>query len=109
MSGTDIPDPDDAPKIKDYPGRWDEYLSGIIVATPFVLLLLGGAIVATLTVTGHIGIGSVTITGTIPLGTFALGFGALVALTWVLAAMKLFGVKPVTWIASAADSYQRER
>jgi hypothetical protein len=103
-----MPDPDEAPDIKDHRGRWDEYLAGFIVVAPFILLLVGGLVLAALILTGEIDIGNITLGGTIPVGIISLGVAGMVGLTWLLAVMKIFGIAPVAWIANAANDYSNE-
>lgn len=107
---------EDPPEIKDSPGRWDNRTAYAILVTPFLLITVAVFAVVGLVATGSVPI-EVVISGTLPatkvfntiIMPLVLVFGALLALTWLLALMKVFGVNPVVWvvqrIANAAENY----
>lgn len=93
---------DEPPEIKDHPGRGDEWLAYFIVALPFALIAL-------LTVAYVAGVA----TGRIPapsrafwqstyddVGQTVVYAGAiLIGAAYLLAVMKVYGAKPVQWLA----------
>lgn len=107
---------EDVPKIKDKPGPWDNRTAYAILIIPFILVTIGVFAVIGLVATGAIPV-DVSIAGTLSasnvfqtvVAPLVLVFGALLALTWLLALMKVFGVNPVVWvvqrIANAAANY----
>lgn len=99
-----MPD-EDPPKIKDHKGPLDEYLAYFIVAVPFLVLLLVTLVGAVLVLTGQIPV-DVTISGSLSASTFVLPIALLVGLAWVLALAKVFGFRPIAWIANAARDYE---
>jgi hypothetical protein len=106
----------DAPEIKDSPGKTDNYAALAILVIPFVLvaatvftaigLVASGIIPVNVEIAGSLAASSVFKTIVAPL---TLVFGGLLALTWMLALMKVFGVNPVVWliqrIANLAQNY----
>lgn len=92
-------------RVQDDPGSADEWFARAIIATPFVLLLVGGVVAAVLVSTGQVTL-DVTISGTIPVRPLVLGFGVLLGLSYVLAAAKEWGISPVKWVAGAAQNYR---
>lgn len=115
-----MPNQEEPPTVKDMNGPWDERIALTAVVTPFVLILFAAAILGVLIATGVV-ITDVTVTGSIPVEQLynqilypaTIVFGSLVALTWLMSLMKIFGLAPVSWvirsIANIADSYQRDR
>jgi hypothetical protein len=92
-------------RVQDDPGSADEWFARAILATPFVLLLvaaIGGAVLVAL---GQVTL-DVTVAGTIPVRPLVLGFAALLGLSYVLAAAKEWGIRPVKWVAGAARDYR---
>lgn len=106
----------DPPEIKDKPGPWDNRTAYAILIIPFILLAAAVFAVIGLVATGAVPV-DVGISGTLAasnvfntlVAPLVLVFGALLALTWLLALMKVFGVNPVVWvvqrIANAAANY----
>lgn len=94
-----VDDAGDPPPVKDHAGAWDEWLAGFIVAVPFVLLLAGGA---WLLWTGRVP----EVTGTIPATWVYLTALVLFGLPWLLAVAKVWGIKPVVWLANVARNYE---
>lgn len=107
---SDVPD---APEIKDQPGPWDERLAYAIVGLPFIamgLLIIGylvGIVMGVVPAPSHgfwadvyaeIGM------------TVVYAAAVLLGATYLLAVMKVFGAKPVRWLAArirgAAAGYQ---
>lgn len=103
---------DDPPRIRNYRGRWDEALAGLVVALPFVLLLTATVVAAGLIAVGAIRV-DLTLSGTIDamalIRPLMLPVGALLAGSYLLFAMKFFGVRPVTFVLDLLDGYNRER
>jgi hypothetical protein len=99
---------DQPPQIKDHPGRWDERFAMFIVATPFVLLLLGGSVASYLLVVGRITVDA-ELGGTVSLQPLVLPIGAAFGLVFVLSVMKIYGIAPVEWVANAARDYNPPR
>jgi hypothetical protein len=92
-------------RIEDDPGRADEWFARAIIATPFVLLFVAGVVAGVLVWTGQIGF-DVTIDGSISITPLVYGTGGLLALVYLLAAAKEWGVRPVMWVASAARNHR---
>jgi hypothetical protein len=104
VQGASEDDENGPPRIRDHPGQADEWFARAIIATPFVLLLVGGVATAVLVWTGQVTL-DVTVAGTIPVRPLVLGFAALVGGAYVLAAAKEWGIRPVKWVANAARDY----
>ena len=101
---------EEPPEMKDHEGNWDEYLAGAILLVPFLLTLVGVIVMAFLVMTGVVQT-DITIAGEVEPMTLLkpisyVSAGGLAG-TYVLAAAKVFGIKPVTWLANAADSYRK--
>ena len=103
---------DDPPQIRNYRGRWDEALAGLVVAAPFALLVSAAIVAAGLIAVGAIRV-NITLSGTIDamalIRPLMLPVGVLLAGSYLLFAMKFFGVRPVTFVLDLLDSYNRER
>ena len=107
---------DEVPEIKNQKGRWDKRVAYAVLVIPFLLITLAGLTIVGLVATGTIPI-NVSIAGTISasnvIAPLVLVFGGLLALTWLLALMKVFGVNPVVWliqrIANLARDYNPDR
>lgn len=97
-------DPDEAPEIKDHDGPWDELVNRIILLAPWLAILgIGGWLLYTDSLSTDIVIG-----GQVSATPLVYAGAGIVVVTYVLAVMKFYGSSPVAWIASIADSYQRE-
>lgn len=107
---------DEIPEIEDQKGPWDERISYAILVVPFLLITLVVLAVVGLVATGTIPV-NVSIAGTISasevIAPLVLVFGAMLALTWLMALMKVFGMNPVVWvvqrISNAARDYNPDR
>lgn len=89
-------DPDNAPKIKNFEGKWDEFVSAFILLAPWLIIVIVGLYVVA---TGSLNT-DITISGEIPVNIFAIGAGILIGGTYILAIFKFFGVAPVAWLAN---------
>jgi len=100
------------PQIRNHPGRWDEALAGLVVAAPFALLLGAAAVMVGLIAIGAIRV-DLALSGRVDamalLRPLVLPAGALIAGSYLLFAMKFFGVQPVTFVLDLLDGYERER
>jgi len=102
----------DAPQIQDDPGSADEWIARTILLVPWVTLLLAVVGVISATLTGLITF-DVAIEGTLSVqylfNTFAkplyYGLLAIFVGSYVLAAAKEWGIKPIQWLANAAEGY----
>lgn len=90
-------------KIKEHEGKWDEALAAFIILSPFLTTI--GFLVFGIS-TGMITVGDVTVTGNIPIQPLVYGMSGLLGLTYFLALAKVFGIKPIKWIANTARNYK---
>lgn len=103
---------DEPVEIKDIEGRWDERIAYAVLVIPFLLVTIGVVAIAGLVTAGQIPV-NVSIEGTVSatqvISPLILVFGGLLALTWLLSLMKVFGIHPVIYvverIANASKNY----
>lgn len=103
------------PQVKNQEGRWDERVAYAILVIPFVLVSVAVFAIVGLVATGVIPVNA-SIEGTLAatsvfesvVAPLMLVFGVLLALTWVLALMKVFGVNPVVWLVRRVANAARE-
>jgi len=96
--GTD--DATDAPSIRRYAGPWDDFVNRAILLVPWVAIVLVGSYLAW---TGSLST-DIALEGTVPIAPFAYALGAVLALTYVLAVMRFYGVAPVAWLVEKAHT-----
>jgi len=100
----------DPPQVKDHRGLWDEALAGLVVVSPFLILLGGLALLAGLIATGSIAV-DVTLAGRINimalLRPLVLPTALLLAGAYLLFAIKFFGASPVAFLLDLLEGYER--
>lgn len=102
----------DPPQVKDHRGLWDEALAGLVVVSPFLILLSALALLAGLIATGSITV-DVTLAGRINvmalLRPLVLPAAALLAAGYLLFAIKFFGKSPVAFVLDLLEGFERRR
>lgn len=93
-------DADEAPEIEDKPGPWDNILNSVILIAPWVAIV---AALGYVIYTGSLST-DIVLTGEVPIQPFAYAGGALIAVTYLLALMKFYGMAPLAYIFKRAHN-----
>jgi len=100
------------PQVKNHRGLWDEALAGLVVVSPFLILLGALALLAGLIATGSIVV-DVTLAGRINvmalLRPLVFPAAALLAAGYLLFAIKFFGKSPVAFLLDLLEGFERRR
>jgi hypothetical protein len=89
-------DPENAPKVKNIRGKWDEVVAAFILIAPWIIIVIIGLYVI---LSGSLST-DITISGEIPVNLLVIGAALLIGATYILAALKFFGSAPVAWLGN---------